>query len=49
MIYVAQLVIRFPMNTEYWSGWPSKDDVYGFPHPWQQEFMKTILRLEPAT
>jgi peptide/nickel transport system substrate-binding protein len=48
MIYVAQLVIRFPMNTQYWTGWPSKDDVYGFPHPWQQEFMKTIVKLQPT-
>ena len=24
---------RYPMSTEYWTGWPSKDDVYGFLTP----------------
>ena len=48
MIYVAQLIIRYPMSTEYWTGWPTKDDVYGFPHSWQQELLKTIVRLQPT-
>ena len=48
-VYVAQLIIRYPMSTEYWTGWPTQDDAYGFPHSWQQEFLKTILRLEPAS
>ena len=48
MLYVAQLIIRYPMSTEYWTGWPSKEDPYGFPHSWQQEFQKTILRLQPT-
>jgi peptide/nickel transport system substrate-binding protein len=47
-VYVAQLVIRYPMSTEHWTGWPSAEDPYGFPHSWQQEFLKTILKLEPA-
>jgi peptide/nickel transport system substrate-binding protein len=47
-VYVAQLIIRYPMSTQYWTGWPSQEDPYGFPHSWQQEFLKTILRLEPA-
>ncbi|HEY7031968.1 MAG TPA: ABC transporter substrate-binding protein [Thermomicrobiales bacterium] len=47
-VYVAQLVIRYPMSTQHWTGWPSKDDPYGFPHSWQQEFLKTILKLEPV-
>jgi len=42
-VFVAQLVIRYPMTTQYWTGWPSQEDPYGFPHSWQQEFMKTIL------
>ncbi len=48
-VFVAQLVIRYPMTTKYWTGWPSQENPYGFPHSWQQEFLKTILRLEPAT
>jgi peptide/nickel transport system substrate-binding protein len=48
MVYVAQLVIRYPMSTAYWTGWPSKDDVYGFPHSWQQEFLNTILKVQPT-
>jgi peptide/nickel transport system substrate-binding protein len=47
-LFVAQLIIRYPMNTERWTGWPSSEDPYGFPHSWQQEFLKTIIRLEPA-
>ena len=45
MIYVSQLIIRYPMNTTYWTGWPSKDKPYGFPHSWQQELMKTLFCL----
>ncbi len=26
-----------------------EEDAYGFPHSWQQEFLKTILRLEPTS
>jgi peptide/nickel transport system substrate-binding protein len=48
-IFIAQLIIRYPMNTELWTGWPTKDDVYGFPHSWQHEFLKTIIRLEPTS
>jgi peptide/nickel transport system substrate-binding protein len=48
MVYVSQLIIRYPMNTTYWTGWPSKDKPYGFPHSWQQELMKTIFALQPT-
>ena len=48
MVYVSQLIIRYPMNTTYWTGWPSKDKAYGFPHSWQQELMKTIFTLQPT-
>ena len=48
MVYVSQLVIRYPMNTTYWTGWPSKDKPYGFPHSWQQELLKTILTVQPT-
>jgi peptide/nickel transport system substrate-binding protein len=48
MIYVSQLIIRYPMNTTYWTGWPSKAKPYGFPHSWQQELMKTIFTLQPT-
>jgi peptide/nickel transport system substrate-binding protein len=45
-IYVGQLIIRHMGNEEYWTGWPTKDNNYGFLHPWQQEFMKTIVNLK---
>jgi len=48
-VYVAQLIIRYPMSNHYWTGWPTEEDAYGFPHSWQQEFLKTILRLEPTS
>lgn len=48
-VYVAQLIIRYPMSNHYWTGWPSDADPYGFPHSWQQEFLKTLLRLEPTS
>ena len=48
MIDVSQLIIRYPMNTTYWTGWPSKDKPYGFPHSWQQELMKTLFALQPT-
>jgi len=47
-VYVAQLIIRFPMNTTYWMGWPSDASPYGFPHTWQWELLKTFINLEPA-
>jgi peptide/nickel transport system substrate-binding protein len=47
-VFVGQLVIRYPMSTQDWTGWPTKEDPYGFPHSWQQEFLKTILKLQPA-
>ena len=47
-IYISQLVIRYPMNTSRWVGWASDEDPYGFPHSWQWEFLKTLLRLRPA-
>ncbi len=47
-VYVAQLIIRYPMSTENWTGWPSEEDVYGFPHSWQWELLKTFINLEPT-
>jgi len=47
-VYVAQLIIRYPMNTTYWVGWPSDAAPYGFPHSWQWELEKTFINLEPT-
>jgi peptide/nickel transport system substrate-binding protein len=47
-VYVAQLIIRYPMSTENWTGWPSQENVYGFPHSWQWELLKTFINLEPT-
>ena len=46
-IFLAQLIIRYPCNTTRWTGWPTQDDPYGFPHSWQWELLKTLIRLEP--
>ncbi|CAN5813018.1 ABC transporter substrate-binding protein [soil metagenome] len=48
-IYVGQLIIRYPMNTTYWTNWPTQDNVYGFPHSWQADFEMTFINLKPAT
>jgi hypothetical protein len=48
VVLLGQLIIRYPMSTEYWTGWPDQNDVYGFPHSWQWEFQKTFVNLEPV-
>ena len=47
-IYLGQLIIRYPMSTQYWTGWPDQANPYGFPHSWQQEFQKSFVNLRPA-
>jgi peptide/nickel transport system substrate-binding protein len=47
-IYLGQLIIRYPMSTEYWTGWPDQNNPYGFPHSWQEELEKTFINLQPA-
>ena len=47
-IFLAQLIVRHPCNTTYWTGWPSQQDPYGFLHPLQWEFLKTFIHLQPA-
>ena len=47
-IFLAQLIIRYPCNTTHWTGWPSQQDPYGFPHSWQWELLKTFIRLQPV-
>lgn len=47
-VYVAQLIIRYPMNTTRWTNWPSAENPYGFPHSWQWELLKTFINLEPV-
>lgn len=45
-IYISQLIIRHMGNGHYWSNWTGKNNNYGFLHPWQQEFMKTMVNLK---
>jgi len=47
-IFLAQLIIRYPLNNSRWTGWPTQTDPYGFPHSWQWELLKTFIRLEPT-
>ena len=47
-IYFGQLIIRYPMSTEYWTGWPDQNNPYGFPHSWQEELEKTFINLQPT-
>lgn len=47
-IYFGQLIIRYPMSTEYWTNWPTQENPYGFPHSWQEELEKTFINLEPT-
>jgi peptide/nickel transport system substrate-binding protein len=48
MVNFAQLVLRYSLNTTYWTGWPSKDDPFGLVDPWRQELLKTLLKLQPT-
>jgi peptide/nickel transport system substrate-binding protein len=47
-IYFGQLIIRYPMSTEYWTNWPTQENPYGFAHSWQEELEKTFINLEPT-
>jgi len=47
-VYLGQLIIRYPMSTEYWTGWPDQKNPYGFPHSWQEELEKTFINLQPT-
>jgi peptide/nickel transport system substrate-binding protein len=47
-IYVGQLIIRYPMSTQYWTNWPTEGNVYGSPHSWQHDFMLSFINLQPA-
>ena len=47
-IYVGQLIIRYPMSTQYWTNWPLEANPYGFPHSWQHDFMLSFINLQPA-
>jgi peptide/nickel transport system substrate-binding protein len=47
-IYIGQLIIRYPMSTEYWTNWPDQNNPYGFPHSWQWELQKTFINLQPT-
>jgi ABC-type transport system substrate-binding protein len=47
-VFLSQLIIRYPCNSARWTGWPTQDDPYGFPHSWQWELLKTFIRLQPA-
>lgn len=47
-IYLGQLIIRYPMSTEYWTNWPTQENPYGFPHSWQWELEKAFINLQPA-
>lgn len=47
-IYFGQLIIRYPMSTEYWTNWPDQNNPYGFPHSWQEELEKTFINLQPT-
>ena len=47
-IYFGQLIIRYPMSTEYWTNWPTQENPYGFPHSWQEELEKTFINLQPT-
>jgi peptide/nickel transport system substrate-binding protein len=47
-IYLGQLIIRYPMSTQYWTNWPVEGNVYGFPHSWQKNFLLSFINLEPA-
>ena len=45
---LVQTVIQLPMNTTYWTGWPSCDNAYVHEGFWHKSAMLMWMRLEPT-
>jgi len=43
-----QFIIRTPMNTTYWTGWPSEQDPYTSDTHWHLGFALVLHRLQPT-
>jgi peptide/nickel transport system substrate-binding protein len=45
---VLQWMHRIPMNTTYWTGWPTEEDPYLNGAFWHLTFSRILDRLEPV-
>jgi peptide/nickel transport system substrate-binding protein len=46
--HLVQTVIQLPMNTTYWTGWPTCDDEYVHEGFWHRSAMLMWVRLDPV-
>jgi peptide/nickel transport system substrate-binding protein len=46
---IQQWLHRMPMNTTYWTGWPTVDDPYVNGAFWHQTMNLVFMRLQPAS
>ena len=45
---LVQSAKLLPMNTTYWTGWPTADNYYNHPFFWWNHTHQIIHNLEPA-
>jgi peptide/nickel transport system substrate-binding protein len=48
-IQISQGLHRLPMNTTYWTGWPTQEDPYVNAAHFHLTWPLVVHRLEPAT
>ena len=46
--HLVQTVIQLPMNTTYWTGWPTIDNEYAHEGFWHRSAMLMWVRLDPV-
>lgn len=47
-VMLLQFYHRIPMNTTYWTGWPSTEDPYINEAFWHRTFINVLTRVKPA-
>ena len=47
-VMLLQFYHRIPLNTTYWTGWPSKEDPYMNEAFWHRTFINVLTRLKAA-
>ena len=45
---IVQWLHRIPMNTTYWTGWPTQDGPYVNGAFWHHTFLLILMNLQPA-
>jgi len=47
-VQLLQFYHRIPLNTTYWTGWPSKEDPYMNEAFWHRTFINILTKLQPT-